>query len=74
MDSDYVTNCRKELVVNTVGIERGADIVVRGGKYVMFIGKKLLPVMKDKEEELGLSFTRSGGSRRRSGSLCSPHA
>ncbi|MBZ9643993.1 hypothetical protein [Streptomyces sp. PSKA30] len=74
MDFDYVTNCRKELVEDAVDIERGANIVVKGGKYVMPIGKKLLPVMKDR--------TRSSASVLRGqqvrdvdqGQLCSPHA
>jgi len=65
MGSDYVTNCRKELVESTVDIERAVNI----GKYVT--GKKLLPVLKDKVEEHP-SFTRSVGSRRRSGSALFP--
>jgi hypothetical protein len=35
IDSDYVTNCRKELVENTVDIERGANIVVRSSDPVV---------------------------------------
>ncbi|MET8102224.1 hypothetical protein ABZV29_38220 [Streptomyces sp. NPDC005236] len=33
---------------NTVDIERGVNIVVKGGKYVTFTGKKLSLVMKDR--------------------------
>ncbi|MFF3412762.1 hypothetical protein ACFYW8_42865 [Streptomyces sp. NPDC002742] len=45
--SGYVTNCCKELVENTVDIERGVNIVVKDGKYVTSTGKKLFLVMKD---------------------------
>lgn len=70
MGSDYVAKCRKELVESTVDIECAVNIGVKGGKggkYVIFIGKKLLPVLKDKAEEHP-SFTRSVGARCRSGS------
>ncbi|MEU8977642.1 hypothetical protein [Streptomyces sp. NPDC048309] len=74
MDSDYVTNCPKELMENTADIERGTSIVVTGGKYVMFIGKGVLRGMKGR--------TRSSASVLRGqqvrdvdqGRFCSPHA
>jgi len=61
MDFDYVTNCRKELVEKTVDIERSANIVVKGGKYVMFIGKEVLRGME--------GMTRSSGR-----TSCAPSA
>ncbi|MET7356273.1 hypothetical protein [Streptomyces mirabilis] len=51
---------------NTADIERGVRIMHKGAKYGTYIGEKLLPVTKDKDEVLGLSCTRSAASSRRS--------
>ncbi|MFF2520398.1 hypothetical protein [Streptomyces sp. NPDC058086] len=62
MDFDYVTKYQKEQVENTADIERGADILVKGGKYknhVVFIGKELLVVRKDRARSLACG--RAGG-------------